>query len=338
MIFIRRFLYIGYYLKQMNWRIFYKFLVHSSSITKRSRLFLSLSSISDSLRYNVGIMDYFIFRFYEKEHNEKKLWVGTGYKYEYDLIMNPKKYRYILENKIEFYKAYSPFVIHSVCTVEDIVNNNNKSKLVLNNPKNKIVLKNAFGQCGWNIEIIDNYKYSQSELIAYMKKRGFNLAEEYILQHPNLAKLSDTGLNTIRVITQLNKNNEVDILGARLRISVNNYVDNLASGNIAAPIDSAKGVVNGPAYYSDITKEKLEYHPVTKEKIIGFQIPYWNDIIKLTKQAALHRPENRSVGWDIALTEQGPGLIEGNHNWCKILWQVPVNKGLKHILEKYLYE
>lgn len=335
---IKRFLYLAYYLKEMDWRKLNQFLFYSSQKAKRSRLSLLLSSMSDSIRYNIGIIDYFIFRFYQKEHEEKKQWAGTGFKYEYDLMMNPKKTRKILENKIKFYKEYSPFIIHSVCSVEDIKENNEKAKSVLNNTKNKIVLKDALGQCGWNIEIINPDEFSQRELILHMKKRGFNLAEEYILQHPNLAKLSDTGLNTIRVVTQLNKNNEVDILGARLRISVNNYVDNLASGNIAAPIDTSNGVVSGPAYYSDITKEKVEYHPVTKEKIIGFQIPYWKDIIKLTKQAALHRPENRSVGWDIALTERGPGLIEGNHNWCKILWQVPVNKGLKHILEKYLYE
>ena len=35
---------------------------------------------------------------------------------------------------------------------------------------------------------------------------------------------------------------------------------------------------------------------------------------------------------------EGPELIEGNHDWCKLLWQLPVNKGLKHVLEKYKNE
>jgi hypothetical protein len=38
------------------------------------------------------------------------------------------------------------------------------------------------------------------------------------------------------------------------------------------------------------------------------------------------------------VTEQGPGLIEGNHDWCKLVWQLPVNKGLKPILENHLAE
>ncbi len=91
-----------------------------------------------------------------------------------------------------------------------------------------------------------------------MKSKGYNLAEEFIIQHPQISQLSDSGVNTVRIITQLDKKNEVDILGARLRISVNNHVDNLASGNIAAAIDLNTGKVNGPGIYSDITKDHVD--------------------------------------------------------------------------------
>ena len=213
--------------------------------------------------------------------------------------------------------------------------NNSKAQDVLNNYSAKIVVKDAMGQCGWDVEILKIDEYDRDSIIAYMQKKGFNLAEEFIIQHPELARMSPSGLNTIRVITQLNKKRDVDILGARFRISVNNYVDNMASGNIAAEVDIATGIVIGPGVYSDITKPDVTHHPVTGVKIIGFQLPMWDEIIQLAIQAALHRPENRSIGWDVALTENGPELIEGNHNWCKILWQLPAKQGLKHILEHY---
>jgi len=96
------------------------------------------------------------------------------------------------------------------------------------------------------------------------------------------------------------------------------------------------GVVTGPGVYSDITKQDQTIQPVTGRKITGFIVPFWNDVVALAEKAALLTPENKSVGWDIAVTSNGPELIEGNHNWCKLLWQLPVKRGLKAELEKYV--
>ena len=49
---------------------------------------------------------------------------------------------------------------------------------------------------------------------------------------------------------------------------------------------------------------------------------------------ALPCKQNRSIGWDIVITPEGPGLIEGNHDWCKLVWQLPVGRGLKLLLER----
>jgi hypothetical protein len=168
-----------------------------------------------------------------------------------------------------------------------------------------------------------------------MENKKYDLIEEYIIQHPLLMKLSPSGLNTVRIITQLN-GNAVDFIAARLRISVNSQVDNMAAGNLAAPVDLLRGDVTGPGVYSDVTKEDEAIHPVTGHKIEGFKIPYWEETVSLVERAAKNLPQNRSVGWDIAITENGPELIEGNHNWCKLLWQLPVKEGLKQELDKYI--
>ena len=107
----------------------------------------------------------------------------------------------------------------------------------------------------------------------------------------------------------------------------------MAAGNLAASIDLQTGRVDGPGVYSDITKEDELIHPVTKTVIIGFEIPFWEECLEVVKSAALHNINNRSIGWDVAITDEGPELIEANHDWCKLLWQLPVKKGLKEELE-----
>lgn len=74
-------------------------------------------------------------------------------------------------------------------------------------------------------------------------------------------------------------------------------------------------------------------HPVTGVAIEGFQIPYWPETLALVREASERHPQNRSIGWDIVITPEGPGLIEGNHDRCKLVWQLPVGRGLKHLLE-----
>jgi hypothetical protein len=322
----------------MDWKRFRKFLRYAKKETGWSAWKLYRDSIASVYKYNIGWIDYFIFRFFEKGPDERARWVGTGLKYESDLRMNSKGTRHLLENKIHFYEAYKYFVLHDTCTMDDLQSKNARAGKVMNNSTGKVVIKDALGQCGWDVEIVKATDYTMETLVKYMKSKGFNLAEEFIVQHPELSRLSDSGVNTVRIISQLNKDNEVEILGARLRISVNTHVDNLASGNIAAAVDLDTGIVNGPGVYSDITKSDVKSHPVSGIALEGFQIPMWEECIQMVKRAALHKPENRSIGWDVVLTEKGPELLEGNHNWCKILWQLPVKQGLKSVLEKHLAE
>ncbi|MEL7251484.1 MAG: sugar-transfer associated ATP-grasp domain-containing protein [Bacteroidota bacterium] len=331
----KRTLYLGYYAKQMDWAKFKRFLRFAQQQTNRSRASLWLDSVRSVYRYNIGWIDYFYFRFYEKTVAERENWMGTGYKYEYDLVMNPVGERHILQNKIEFFAAFAPFIKHAMCRIVDIELNNEAAQKVLQNASGKIAIKDALGQCGWDVEIVKTTEMSTDELLSYMEKKGFNMAEEFIVQHPDLSRLSAAGLNTVRLITQINANGKVDIIGPTLRLTVNSAVDNMAMGNIAAPIDPTTGQIIAPGAYQDITKTPEDVHPVTGVPLVGYQVPFWSEVLELCQSAALSNTNNKSIGWDVAITKNGPSLLEGNHNWCKLLWQLPRGKGLKQVLEQY---
>ena len=319
----------------MDYALYFKFLNFIHRKSSRNRLALVFDSIISSFKYNISLLEYFNFEFFNKKNNIRSQYAGTGYMYEYQVIMNPKQYRKNFEDKREFLNKFSKFIIHKHYLLKDFKNMLDNQELAKKLPK-KILLKRHDGQCGKGIEIIDTTKLSLKALKKKLQSTKNDMVEEYIEQHSKLKELSPSGLNTIRIYSQVNSSGVVDILACRLRISVNSIVDNLAAGNLVASIDSNTGIVNSNGFYSDITKPEMIKHPITDMSINGFEIPHWDKTISMVKDAALHYPYCKSIGWDIAITENGLGLIEGNHDWCKLVWQLPAKKGLKLELERYL--
>lgn len=320
---------MGYYLKQLDRSRLMLFLNHASKLTGKSRFVLLSDVLRSVFEYNISILDYFLFRFYGLSNHEREAWAGTGCMYEYQLRMNPKDSRQILEDKTLFYRHYGDFFVHTVADIHDLKTKPEVATAILSNPSGRLVFKSADGNCGKNVEICCCNNFDRQSMIVFMEKSDYQLVEEFLVQHPELNRLSPSGVNTVRIFTQLDEQGDVNILGCRLRISVNSPVDNMAAGNIAATINDVTGRLEGTAVYSDITKPQLANHPITNVEIAGFQVPFWKETLEMAKKAAQQHPQNRSVGWDIVITENGPGLIEGNHDWCKLLWQLPVKTGLK---------
>lgn len=326
---LKRVLYLGYYLKQLDRVKFTLFLNYVQSLTGHSKASIIWDILKSVFVYNISVLEYFQFHFYNLSGIEREQWAGTGHMFEYQLQMNPQTARSILDDKTLFYKYYGSLMIHQVADLKDLKDEPAKINKLLSNPSGKLVFKAKNGKCGAQVVVRACKDFDAHTIVSFMQSSDYALAEEFIRQHSDLNRLSPSGVNTIRIITQINDTGEVIILGCRLRISVDSPVDNMAAGNLAAPIDQKTGEVTGPGVYSDITKIEQEYHPITKVRITGFKIPFWDEAIALVRKAALLYPQNRSIGWDVVITEKGPGLIEGNHDWCKLLWQLPVKKGLK---------
>lgn len=332
MTFARRLIYLGYYFRQMDWRRLETFMSHLRAEKGWSRLRQWFYVIRDSLRFNISILEYYQFRFFELSEDEKSKWAGTGTMYEFQRQANPPASRGLLHDKREFYQAYKRFFKHELHSLEELrLAPEGARKLLARN--DRLVFKRATSSCGSGVSIRTVREMTPRQLVDYMESERFDLVEEFVEQHAVLNALSPSAVNTVRIFTQISEDRGYEVLGCRLRISVDSPVDNLAAGNMAAPIDADTGVVNGPGVFSDITRPAAKTHPITGRSIVGLQIPFWAETLELVRKASLLHPKNRSVGWDIVITEDGPGLIEGNHDWCKLVWQLPVHRGLKHLLD-----
>ena len=121
MIFIRRIIYLFYYFKESDIRMLRKFLQYSSVVSGRSKHAIACDAVASAIRYNISFKDYFCFRFYEPNRSDREEWAGTGFMYEFQLLMNPKGSRKLLENKILFLNHYKDLIKRSyfpVCLVK----------------------------------------------------------------------------------------------------------------------------------------------------------------------------------------------------------------------------
>ena len=163
-----------------------------------------------------------------------------------------------------------------------------------------------------------------------------HIIEEEIDQIDTLAKLFPGSVNTLRVVTMIDREGIVHIPFANIRIGRgNNRVDNFSSGGISAAIDIENGIVMSKGY--DKFGNTYTLHPDTGVPIAGLVIPCWETVKRTVLEAAASVPQLRYVGWDVVVRKDGSiSFIEGNLNAEARLHQVTLHKGLRSVYSKYL--
>ncbi len=144
-----------------------------------------------------------------------------------------------------------------------------------------------------------------------MDKKMF-LAEQTICQHPEMDKLCSRSVNTVRIVTILSDRGNANVVYALVRIgSGQNDVDNISSGGMYTLL-SPEGTITMPVF-CDKTVSYYTSHPMTGFAFEGFTVPYFQEALELCRQAAQVEPRLRYIGWDVAITPDGPVLVEGNN-------------------------
>jgi len=150
--------------------------------------------------------------------------------------------------------------------------------------------------------------------------------------------MSPHGLGTIRAVTRYD-GRQARVLAACLRIPVGkNDADNFkhgASGNLVAGIDLASGRLLRTYGSTDRNWPRIvevDRHPDTGGVFAGFQVPRWRELLDVVERAQLAFAGLTTVGWDVAITDDGPVLIEGNPASDADLLQVALDRGLRSVL------
>lgn len=165
------------------------------------------------------------------------------------------------------------------------------------------------------------------------------LHQEKIMQHPIINKIHSKSINTLRINTYLDTDGNSHVISALMRFGSGNLVtDNESSGGFYIALDIENKALKGVGRQSmSRNGNTFTHHPDSKVKLDGFKIPYITESIELTLLAAKMLP-TRIIGWDIAITQKGPVIIEGNSNPSLNMADIAYGGLCKHPLIKNILD
>ena len=278
-----------------------------------------------------GYSDFLNYELYNKTREELKEYVTIKHQDKFYEIVSPSKYKTFFTIKTNFLKNFKKYIDRDFFdkgSIEDLKAFLKKHECFMVKPYDGLGGHGIKKMYSKDIEDIEEFYKKINEEKLFL--------EEYVIQHPEINKICDKSVNTIRIMT-FGFNGKSKILFAAMRFgNGESSLDNFHQGGMGVLVDINTGKLVGKAFNKDL--EYFSKHPYSNIKFDGFQIPNWDKVKKLVLEAALVNPHIHVVGWDVAVTEDGATFIEGNRRPGFDLVQVLSKRGRIDIMRECLDE
>ncbi len=295
------------YIFTANYKKFFQSL--SEAAKKEHRFFPAL--VVDAawcvFRYGLALSDYLNYKIYIRNGQQRKEYVGVRMQNTLYETVSPSQYKKRYTIKPTFLKEFREYTKRNFLVPKE--SDFQQFQSFLDN--NSVFMEKPLDGIGghgvrkvYTADIADRQAYFQE----CVEKNVF--MEELIIQHPDMNVLCGTSVNTMRVMT-FNDHGKSEILWLGMRVGNGvNPVDNFHAAGMGVKIDMETGRFVGNA----IDKDGVEYthHPTTGVQFDGFQLPCFQEAKELTLKASLESDKILMVGWDIAFSDKGPLIVEGN--------------------------
>lgn len=267
--------------------------------------------------------------------------------YHYWTILNPSKYALIARDKLighsildelnipnsKLLFVYSP----KVSANDDMIMVHSKEQVVskLNSLQIKRFIAkpaadSAHGRGVGLYQVQDFIEFGGRKMsIVDILDGDMILFEEVINQTNQLSALNESSVNTVRIMTALYPDNRVETIAAFLKIGRSgSCVDNAGTGgNVDCAINIETGeLFNALQFNSWKDVHPIDCHPDSGHVLNGLVLDNWHDILQKVKSYQGQIPYLKTIGWDVALTDNGPIIVEIN-NWWDTTGQLFIGKG-----------
>ncbi len=288
------------------------------------------------LKYGALYDEYFLYQFENKNKAYRSRFITENKRYSYYNKLNRQKNKILFDDKWKTYQTFRKYYKREIVCIRTQDDLEIFRKFVSKHPV--FILKPLSLSFGEGVSIIDTPE--ENDIGNLFKKLLIHapfMIEELIVQADCMSKFHPPSVNTVRIITILtgkhHTEHEVHIFFPFMRMGQNDMiVDNVSAGGIMASIDPETGILRT----NGVDESNNEYvsHPNTGITIKGFKIPQWKEAVDLAKELACVVPTNRYIGWDLALTDNGWVMVEGNSSAQMGLHQFCDLKGMRKDLDE----
>lgn len=272
------------------------------------------------LRYGAGYYDYVSFNFYNLNGAQRKTFVTRIISKKLNEFMNDPEYMHLFDNKDEFCDLFKDYIGRGVLVLDKATKEEVQEFV---SQREVLFCKLRDKECGHGCERLNVKDFESFDaLYSYFQEKGFCTIEDNIVQHPALANLYSNACNTMRIITLLDTDGKAHYLYNVQKMGLNGSI--IDNNCLFTPVDLETGRMKYPAHSGDTVKGIIyTEHPNTHVHLQGYEIPYAKEAVEMCLKAATIVPQIRYVGWDVAITPNGPAIIEGNTYNAHDFWQLP---------------
>ncbi|MBQ7485002.1 MAG: hypothetical protein IJT78_00045 [Oscillospiraceae bacterium] len=289
-----------------------------------------------ALRYGAGYYDYVMFGFYQMNGKQRDTYLTRMRNKKVQDLMNPPDATDEFDDKLVFNRLFASYLRRrtldgSTATREEFA--------AFMDGQDAIFAKINHGDCGRGVEKLCRKDFAGVDaMYDYIKAHDLVVLEHVLPQHEEMARLHPQSVNCMRIVTD-RVDDQVHIAYISVKMGRGEGVcDNSGQGGVLCRVDPDSGRIVSDA--SDDYFNVYDRHPDTGIVFKGYQLPMVPEAIAMVKEAALVVPSVRHVGWDVAITPEGPALIEGNDfpgtDLCQLVPFCPDKTGLWPYYKKIL--
>lgn len=259
----------------------------------------------NALTRGIGYVDYLKGNYINLSKEEKQNYLTKRNYVKLVKYLNKRGYQMIFHDKVVFNRIFKDYIGRDFIDIREV--GYKGFKKFVTGKENVFAKKhNSFGGDGVSkvnlegedLRVLFNQLYNDKQY----------LIEDTLIQNEYLNWINPKAVNNVRLVTLL-KDGEVYVVFKTLRINAGSE-EVISCHDIYMTLDDEGNVLGNVV---DDECNIYKKHPITGFKFKGAKIPNMDKALDLVKKAAKLVPEMRWIGWDVAITEDGSAIIEGNN-------------------------